>query len=61
VAEGVETLTQASLLYAYGVHEFQGYLYAPALTAKEFLPLYLSKSGGFDASKWQHVNPAGGN
>jgi EAL domain-containing protein (putative c-di-GMP-specific phosphodiesterase class I)/CheY-like chemotaxis protein len=61
VAEGVETLTQASLLYAYGVHEFQGYLYAPALSAQQLLPLYRSKSGGFDASKWQPVKPSGGN
>jgi len=38
-AEGVETSRQATALSKLGCHEFQGYLYSPALPAKEIEPL----------------------
>jgi len=60
VAEGVETLTQASLLHGLGVHQFQGFLFAPALTVQQLLKQCLSTHGRFDALAWQSAQPAGG-
>jgi EAL domain-containing protein (putative c-di-GMP-specific phosphodiesterase class I)/CheY-like chemotaxis protein len=60
VAEGVETLTQASLLHGLGVHQFQGFLFAPGLTVQQLLKQCLSTHGRFDALAWQCGEPVGG-
>lgn len=60
VAEGVETLTQASLLHGLGVHQFQGFLFAPGLTVQQLLKQCLSTHGRFDALAWQFGEPVGG-
>lgn len=39
VAEGVETEEQLSVIREYGCHEYQGYLYSPAIEADAFTRL----------------------
>ncbi|MFZ2267041.1 MAG: EAL domain-containing protein [Azonexus sp.] len=43
LAEGVETNAQAEFLSGLGCHQFQGFLYGPALPAAEFLPRWLCR------------------
>ena len=46
VAEGVETEVQGKLLRDAGCHEFQGYLFAPAVPSEDFLMLLQRQEGG---------------
>ena len=45
VAEGVETERQRGLLERVGCHEFQGYLFSPAVSSDEFLALLMKQAG----------------
>ena len=45
VAEGVETERQRGLLESVGCHEFQGYLFSPAVSSDEFLALLMKQAG----------------
>ncbi|MFN8722500.1 MAG: EAL domain-containing protein [Rhodospirillales bacterium] len=60
VAEGVETLEQASLLYSLGVHQFQGFLFAPALTTPQLLQQWRPGDVRHDPNSWRTGAPIGG-
>jgi EAL domain-containing protein (putative c-di-GMP-specific phosphodiesterase class I) len=53
VAEGVETFEQASALYSLGVQQFQGFLFAPALTTQQLLEQLKRGTVRHDPSLWQ--------
>jgi EAL domain-containing protein (putative c-di-GMP-specific phosphodiesterase class I)/CheY-like chemotaxis protein len=57
VAEGVETVGQASLLESLGVDQFQGYLFAPALPPGELLQRCLSDRSGRARLLWRWPDP----
>jgi predicted signal transduction protein with EAL and GGDEF domain len=56
VAEGVERIEQVSHFKRFGIRQAQGYLFAPALPAKQYLAL-VKKLGVADQQKRKSDRP----